>query len=81
LFNVKTEITDFAQGIMLMVEQDGKSLCLFADELLGQHQVVVKALPDYIRNTKRIDGLAGCTLLGDGSISLILNIGGLLEMV
>ncbi len=80
LYTVKTDITDLTRGIMLMVEQDGKSLCLFADELLGQHQVVVKSLPPYIKNTKKVDGLAGCTLLGDGSISLILNIGGLINM-
>jgi len=80
LYSVRTDITDLTSGIMLMVEQDGKSICLFADELLGQHQVVVKALPAYIKSTKKVDGLAGCTLLGDGSISLILNIGGLINM-
>ncbi len=79
-YAVKTDVTDLTRGIMLMVEQDGRSLCLFADELLGQHQVVVKALPAYIKNTKKVDGLAGCTLLGDGSISLILNISGLISM-
>jgi len=63
-----------------MVEQEGKSLCLFADELIGQHQVVVKTLPAYVKNLKKVEGLAGCTLLGDGSISLILNIDGLLNM-
>ncbi len=80
VYAVRTEITDLTKGIMLMVEQDGRSVCLFADELLGQHQVVVKALPAYIKSTKKVDGLAGCTLLGDGSISLILNIGGLINM-
>ncbi len=80
LFEVSTPVTDFTKGIMLMVEQDEKNLCLFADELLGQHQVVVKALPAYIKSKKKMDGLAGCTLLGDGSISLILNIGRLVNM-
>ena len=80
VFGVMTEITDLTQGIMLMIEQDGKYRCLFADELLGQHQVVVKALPTYMKNIKRVEGLAGCTLLGDGSISLILNIGGLVNI-
>lgn len=79
LYAVNTEITDLTKGIMLMVEQDGESLCLFADALMGQQQVVVKALPAYIKNTRRIEGLAGCTLLGDGSISLILDIGGLVN--
>ncbi|EHQ87949.1 chemotaxis protein CheA [Desulfosporosinus youngiae] len=80
LYNVKTRVTDFAEGIIMMVEQDDKTLCLFADELIGQQQVVVKALPAYIRNTKKVRGLAGCTLLGDGSISLILDIGELIGL-
>ncbi|WP_391571275.1 chemotaxis protein CheW [Cohnella sp.] len=79
LYSVPAAVADLTEGIMLMVEQDGKSVCLFADALLGQQQVVVKALPGYIANNRRIEGLAGCTLLGDGSISLILNIGGLLN--
>lgn len=79
-FYVQTEITDLTKGIMLMVEQDGRTRCLFADELIGQHQVVVKALPTYMKNIRKVEGLAGCTLLGDGSISLILNIGGLMDL-
>ncbi|ATW26101.1 chemotaxis protein CheA [Candidatus Formimonas warabiya] len=78
LYRVKAEAASFTDGIMILVEQDEKNLCIFADQLLGQQQVVVKALPGYIRNFKKIHGLAGCTLLGDGSISLILDIGGLI---
>lgn len=75
VYNVKTEITKFTDGIIIMVEQDDKTVCVFADELLGQQQVVVKALPQYILNfKKKTRGLAGCTLLGDGSISLILDV-------
>lgn len=76
-FNVETEVQDFSEGIMVMVEQDNNRLCLFADELLGQQQVVVKALPKYIKMVSKAQGLAGCTLLGDGSISLILDVPGL----
>lgn len=76
-YNVQTEIKDFDKGILIMVEQDQKMFCIFADELLGKQQVVVKALPNYIKSFKKIEGLAGCTLLGDGSISLILDIIGL----
>jgi len=66
--------TDYTKGILMMVEQDGKSLCLFVDELIGQQQVVIKPLPAYFRKLNRSSsGLSGCTLLGDGSISLILN--------
>jgi len=80
LFGVQADHTDLTQGILLMVEQDGKQLILFADELLGQQQVVVKALPPYLKTLKQVDGLSGCTLLGDGSISLILNVGGLIGL-
>lgn len=74
IYQVKTDITQFSKGIIIMVEQDVKTVCIFADELLGQQQVVVKTLPEYIQNFKKNKGLAGCTLLGDGSISLILDI-------
>ena len=79
ILKVKTDITEFTDGIVIMVEQNGKYFYLFADELLGQQQVVVKAMPEYIRRFKKIKNLAGCTLLGDGSISLILDIAGLVN--
>ena len=75
-YSVKTEITEFGEGIMIVVEQDGRTVCIFADELMGQQQVVVKSLPIYIQKMRKIKGIAGCTLLGDGSISLILDIAG-----
>lgn len=78
-FGVMADVTKFEEGILIMVEQDGKAACLFADELLGQQQVVVKSLPGYIMNTRKIHSLAGCTILGDGSISLIIDIGGFIN--
>jgi len=77
-YNIVTNVTDFTEGIIIMVEHDEKTLCIFADELVGQQQIVVKSLPRYIRDFKKTKGLAGCTLLGDGNISLILDIGGLI---
>lgn len=79
-YKVKKAITQFEEGIMIMVEYDEKVICLFADELLGQQQVVVKSLPNFINSIKKIVGIAGCTLLGDGSISLILDISGFAEL-
>lgn len=79
-FNIETDKTELTKGIIIMVEQDENRLCIFTDELIGQQQVVVKALPEYIKKLKRTKGLAGCTLLGDGSISLILDIAGLAVM-
>lgn len=75
-FNVNTNITKLDEGIIVVVEDNTNTICLFADELLGEQQVVVKPIPSYIRKSK---GLAGCTILGDGSISLIMDIGGILE--
>jgi len=77
LYKVKKALDKLYEGILIMVEQDERVICLFADELLGQQQVVVKALPNYINSLKKISGLAGCTLLGDGNISLILDISSL----
>lgn len=76
-YHIRNAQTDLTKGILIMVEQDEKVICVFADELLGQQQVVVKSLPNYVRSMKNILGLAGCTLLPDGSISLIMDISGL----
>lgn len=70
-FKAKAAVTRLHEGIIIMVETEDSGFCLFADALLGQQQVVVKSLPAYI---KKVKGLAGCTLLGDGSISLILDV-------
>lgn len=74
----RTDSTEHRDGILILLEQNGKPLCLLADELLGQQQVVIKPLPSYIRSIRRIQGLAGCTLLGDGEISLVLDVAGLM---
>lgn len=71
IFNVHTEIIRMHEGIIVMVESGNRIICVFADELMGEQQVVVKALPSYIR---KVRGIAGCTLLGNGDISLILDI-------
>jgi len=71
LYNIKTEKVNIEDGIVIMVEDQGKSKCIFADELIGEQQIVIKALPDYI---KKVGGVIGCSLLGNGIISLILDI-------
>ncbi len=80
IFNAKTTVTEVGDGIIIVVEQDNQRVCLFADELLGQQQVVVKVLPTYLLKYHKVKGLSGCTLLGDGSISLILDVAGLIHM-
>ncbi len=71
VFKVKTDVESINEGIIILVESDSESFCIFVDKLLGEQQIVVKALPKYL---KRIEGISGCTILGDGSISLIIDI-------
>jgi two-component system chemotaxis sensor kinase CheA len=78
ILNVRADALKYSEGILIMVSQDEKVFCLFADRLIGQQQVVVKALPEYIREASDQKGLGGCTLLSDGTISLILDIGDLI---
>ena len=68
----KDEIGD---GIILWVESGDNSFCLFVDKLIGEQQVVVKPLPDYVNNYGiRNYGVTGCTILGNGDISIILDV-------
>lgn len=71
LYGVQTDVTSLEDGIIMMVEGKDGYICLFVDELLGGQQVVVKSLPKYI---EKIRGISGCTILGDGSFSLILDV-------
>ncbi len=65
-------------GILIWLEAGEFSYCLFVDELLGEQQVVVKPLPSYLaRFNIKQQGIAGCTILGDGNISIILDIANL----
>jgi two-component system chemotaxis sensor kinase CheA len=73
-------ITKLTDGILIMVEHAEQTICVLADELLGQQQVVVKALPEYIKKFRKVRDLSGCTLLGDGSISLIIDVAGLISL-
>ncbi len=62
-------------GIILWVESGDNSFCLFVDKLIGEQQVVVKPLPDYVNNYGiRNYGVTGCTILGNGDISIILDV-------
>lgn len=80
-FSVNTKLNELWEGVLIMAEHDERGFCIWVDELLGQQQVVVKALPSYIKNTKNIKDLAGCTLLGDGNISLIIDMGNIMTKV
>ncbi len=63
-------------GILVVVEGDGKKCGLFVDQLLGQQQIVIKSLET---NFVRVQGLSGATIFGDGSVALILDIPGMVR--
>ena len=70
-FNLENAVQKWEEGIMVMVEKENKKVCLFVDKLIGEYQVVVKPLPNYLEH---VEGMSGCALLGDGNISLILDV-------
>lgn len=72
-FNAPTNVKDIEEGVVIRLEMDGRTVCLFVDELIGEQQVVVKSIPNYI---KKVKGISGCTLLGNGDISLIVDVAG-----
>ncbi len=74
-FNIDTDVTELSDGIVMWVETSDRSFCLFVDELVGEQQVVVKPFPAFLNYFElKNSGIAGCTILGDGNISIILDI-------
>jgi two-component system chemotaxis sensor kinase CheA len=69
--------TKLTEGLLVVVEGDGGKCGLFVDELLGQHQVVIKSLET---NYGKVEGASGATILGDGSVALILDIPDLMRL-
>lgn len=75
VYSIETEKVNIEDGILIWAEASDKSYCLFVDELLGEQQVVVKPIPAYLDSFNvKSTGMAGCTILGDGNISLILDV-------
>jgi two-component system chemotaxis sensor kinase CheA len=64
-------VEDVTKGIVVVVEAEDGKAALFVDELLGQHQVVIKSLED---NYRKVPGVSGATIMGDGRVALILDV-------
>ncbi|MEY3281898.1 MAG: hypothetical protein RL674_1883 [Pseudomonadota bacterium] len=78
IFNVKTgAATKPNEGVIVVVEGQGALCGFLVDELLGQQQVVIKSLE---ANYRRVEGVSGATILGDGSVALILDVPGLVRL-
>lgn len=79
-FNISTKTNKIDEGILILVEAGDNRTCLFVDQIIGEQQVVVKPLPTVLaRYNLKEAGVSGCSILGDGSINLILDIGNLIE--
>jgi two-component system chemotaxis sensor kinase CheA len=77
IFNVRPKSKpNSSEGVIVVVERQGTLCGLFVDELLGPQQVVVKSLE---ANYRRVEGVSGATILGDGSVALILDVPGLVR--
>ena len=75
-YDNESDVTDLHEGILICVGSDERQVCLFADEILGHHQTVIKAMPGATHAAK---GISGCTILGDGEVSLILDVENLMN--
>ena len=75
IYNLESGCDRVEDGIVMWLESGEISYCLLVDELRGEQQVVVKPLPAYLNHFNiKSHGIAGCTILGDGNISIILDV-------
>lgn len=77
VFGIEGAVNEFEQGLLVVVEGGGQRVGLFVDELLGQQQVVIKSLET---NFRKMAGNSGATILGDGSVAIIIDIPGLIKL-
>lgn len=76
MFDIVPRFTNPSEGIIVILEADGRKAGLFVDDLVGQQQVVVKNLES---NYRKVTGISGATILGDGGVSLILDVSALMR--
>ena len=77
VFTLTPEITDPTKAILLILETEGERVAVMVDEILGQQQVVIKSME---QNFRKVEGVAGATILGDGTVGFILDVRGLLNI-
>ena len=74
-FDISGGVTEIGEGMLMHISTELKNFCIFFDSLDGERQVVVKKLPNYLNKcSAKLDGISGCSILGDGSINLILDV-------
>jgi two-component system chemotaxis sensor kinase CheA len=75
-FEMESGTTELTAGTLIVAESQGKQFCLFVDDVVGKQEVVIKSLG---QSFKAIPGVAGCAILGDGRVGLILDIEGIFK--
>lgn len=75
-FELDNALEKVDDGIVMVLEHENTHVCVLIDKLVREQEIVVKPIPSYV---KKVKGISGCTQLGDGSIALILDIGGLIH--
>ncbi|QFU20590.1 chemotaxis protein CheA [Shewanella eurypsychrophilus] len=73
----KSDASEIKDGLVMVVDSNNEKIGLLVDELLSQQQVVIKSLED---NYNRVPGVSGATILGDGTVALIIDVTGLVSM-
>lgn len=74
LFKCKPDSEDVTEGILIVIEDDSQTVAIFVDEILGQQQTVIKGISEFLGDAQFC---SGCTILGNGTVSLILNMSAL----
>jgi len=77
VLNIKPRTEQPHEGILVVIESDGNKAALFVDDLVGQHQVVIKSLET---NYRKVPGISAATIMGDGRVALILDVAALVRM-
>jgi two-component system chemotaxis sensor kinase CheA len=77
IFNIPPSVTQLEQGLLMVIEDNGQQAGVFVDDLLAQQQVVIKSMES---NFQKVEGISGATILGDGTVSMILDIPGILNL-
>ena len=78
LFGIEANFTNPWEALIVIVESDGERIGIMIDDLIGQQQIVIKSLDNYITTSRSI---SGASILGDGRVALIIDIHGMVEEI
>jgi len=77
ILDLEPSVIDPSKGLVVVVQEDNKQICILVDEIIGQQQAVIKSLED---NYTYVEGMAGAAILGDGNVAMILDISTIIKM-